>query len=350
MIEERIDDMGRQAVTAMARTGGEITLRAGAATASRFASLPGHAAGAAFDVLHRTRDAGRMSERRLQHIAKGDVHVLELDPPQVRAVTRSLGQAGVRYAVERDGAQAWIHFEGRDLAHVTHAVRRALKDVGVELRVDGQTLDARATPQERIQAPQPAIPPPPAPKPATPEADAGRSRDTASPSAPTPEAAPDVPQADGPMPDTPPDLPDDGWEAHVAVTRPEPFDAMSPMQEHVPEAAVPPDPIGDVPPPALPEPPDDMPPPDMLEPFPPDAVDPMAFGEYGPPMPDDVPEDAPPRAQTRRTGDGGSPDTRPARKVTREDTLRELDERVDRKLSAKTRKTPPKRHERSRGR
>ncbi|WP_044090166.1 DUF3801 domain-containing protein [Bifidobacterium reuteri] len=138
MIDERLDDAGRQAVMGLTLAGGGLTLRVGARTAAWFARTPSHLLNAMRGAVRHGRDTGRMSERRLQRLAKGDIHAIELDRDQVRSVTRSLRRAGVRYAVEYDGDVAWIHFEGRDLAHVTHAVRRALDDIGFELHLDGQ--------------------------------------------------------------------------------------------------------------------------------------------------------------------------------------------------------------------
>ena len=142
MIDERLDDAGRQAVMGLTLAGGGLTLRVGARTAAWFARTPSHLLDAMRGAVRHGRDTGRMSERRLQRLAKGDIHAIELDRDQVRSVTRSLRRAGVRYAVEYGGDVAWIHFEGRDLAHVTHAVRRALHDIGFELHIDGRARTA----------------------------------------------------------------------------------------------------------------------------------------------------------------------------------------------------------------
>lgn len=143
MIEERLEDTGRQIAMGVGRAGGGLALRVGEKTAGWFLRLGGRGLSAMRGVMRRGRDTGRMSEKRLQRVAGGDVHTVELERRQVRAVVRSLHRAGVRYSVERDGRSAWVHFEGRDLDHVTHAVRRALQDVGHELRIDGQHPSGR---------------------------------------------------------------------------------------------------------------------------------------------------------------------------------------------------------------
>ena len=136
MIEERLEDTGRQIAMSAARAGGGLALRVSEQTAGWFLRYAGRRLDALRGLIRRGRDTGRMSERRLQHVAGGDLHTIELRPSQIRKVTASLHKAGVRYAVERGEAVSWIHFEGRDLDHVTHAVRRALNEVGIELRVD----------------------------------------------------------------------------------------------------------------------------------------------------------------------------------------------------------------------
>ncbi|TPF78264.1 MULTISPECIES: DUF3801 domain-containing protein [unclassified Bifidobacterium] len=138
MIEERLEDTGRQIAMGVGRAGGGLALRVGEKTAGWFLRLGGRGLSAMRGVIRRGRDTGRMSEKRLQRLAGGDIHAIELERHQVRAVVRSLRRAGVRYSVERDSQSTWIHFEGRDLDHVTHAVRRALQDVGYELRIDGR--------------------------------------------------------------------------------------------------------------------------------------------------------------------------------------------------------------------
>lgn len=136
MIEERLEDIGRQIAMSAARAGGGIVLRVSERTAGWFLRYTGRRLDTLLGLIRHGRDTGRMSERRLQHVSGGDLHTIELRPSQVRKVTASLRKAGVRYAVERGETASWIHFEGRDLDHVTHAVRRALDEVGIELHID----------------------------------------------------------------------------------------------------------------------------------------------------------------------------------------------------------------------
>ncbi|MBT1170688.1 DUF3801 domain-containing protein [Bifidobacterium sp. SO4] len=137
MIEERLEDVGRQATMEVTRTGAGLVLRVGEWTAAWFLRAGARAFGGARDAARQAAHTGRMSEKRLQRAANGDIHIFELDREQVRTVMSSLDRAGVRYAVERGEDATWVHFEGRDLDHVTHAVRRALGDVGYELRLTG---------------------------------------------------------------------------------------------------------------------------------------------------------------------------------------------------------------------
>ncbi|KAA8828556.1 DUF3801 domain-containing protein [Bifidobacterium myosotis] len=186
MIEERLEDTGRQIAMGVGRAGGGLALRVGEKTAGWFLRLGGRGLSAMRGVIRRGRDTGRMSEKRLQRLAGGDVHMVELERHQVRAVTRSLRRAGVRYSVERDSQSTWIHFEGRDLDHVTHAVRRALQDVGYELRIDGQQPVERresgdmqsqqATEPDRNEPQEPAPVKPEQSSPTRPDADQSESR------------------------------------------------------------------------------------------------------------------------------------------------------------------------------
>ncbi|MBW3090107.1 DUF3801 domain-containing protein [Bifidobacterium miconisargentati] len=137
MIEERLEDVGRQTTMEVTRTGAGLTLRVGEWTAAWFLRAGARAFSGMSDAARQVAHTGRMSEKRLQRAANGDIHIFELDREQVRAVMSSLDRAGVRYAVERGEDATWVHFEGRDLDHVTHAVRRALGDVGYELRLIG---------------------------------------------------------------------------------------------------------------------------------------------------------------------------------------------------------------------
>lgn len=137
MIEEQLESLGRQFTVDAIRTGGGIVMRIGEQTAALLMRWGGKSLHAAGKMVQSARDNGRMSEKRLQRLAQGDIHMLELNRDEIRKVTSSLNRAGVRYAVERSGEVTWIHFEGRDLDHVTHAVRRALDDIGYELRLDG---------------------------------------------------------------------------------------------------------------------------------------------------------------------------------------------------------------------
>ncbi|KAA8823363.1 DUF3801 domain-containing protein [Bifidobacterium reuteri] len=181
MIEERLEDTGRQIAMGVSRAGGGFALRVGEKTAGWFLRLGGRGLSAMRGVIRRGRDTGRMSEKRLQRLAGGDVHAVELERHQVRAVVRSLRRAGVRYSVERDGQSTWIHFEGRDLDHVTHAVRRALQDVGYELRIDGrQPAERRGSENTQPQqATEPDRDEPQEPAPAEPERSSPTHRDAA---------------------------------------------------------------------------------------------------------------------------------------------------------------------------
>ena len=153
MIEEQVEGSGRQIVMDAVRTGGGLTLRIGERTAALMLRTGAATVRLAEGAITAGRESGRMSERRLQRLANGDVHVCELSREEVRRITSSLNRAGVRYAVERNGDTAWLHFEGRDLDHVTHAVRRALDDAGYELRVTGSRPDR--TEPERTDSTEP---------------------------------------------------------------------------------------------------------------------------------------------------------------------------------------------------
>ncbi|MBT1173301.1 DUF3801 domain-containing protein [Bifidobacterium amazonense] len=186
MIEERLEDTGRQIAMGVGRAGGGFALQVGEKTAGWFLRLGGRGLSAMRGVIRRGRDTGRMSEKRLQRLAGGDVHAIELERHQVRAVVHSLRRAGVRYSVESDSQSTWIHFEGRDLDHVTHSVRRALQDVGYELRIDGRqpaerrgsenTQPQQATEPDRGEPQEPAPVKPEQSSPTRPDAAQSGSR------------------------------------------------------------------------------------------------------------------------------------------------------------------------------
>lgn len=84
---------------------------------------------------------GQISESRLQRISDGDIHEIKLDPQSIRAVSKSLRQAGITYAVEERDERCYLHFRGRDMDHVQHSVERAFEALGLEF--DAQDLTPR---------------------------------------------------------------------------------------------------------------------------------------------------------------------------------------------------------------
>ena len=165
MSDEQID---AQTQRTMAQTG-RLSQRLASWAAARLARW---SAGLARWAADRSRRpvVGRVSERRLQMIAGGDVHAFLLERGQLRPVERSLRQAGLRWAVERRRDGTWVHFEGRDLGHVTHAVRRALDDVTYRLRLDAapgswRTILPPPPPPQGVRWRDGIPMPPPPPKP-----------------------------------------------------------------------------------------------------------------------------------------------------------------------------------------
>lgn len=82
-------------------------------------------------VLDRTINSGKVSEKRLQRISGGDIHEVKLDPESLHAVSQSLRQAGITYAVEQSDNGYYLHFRGRDIDHVEHSVARAFEQIGL---------------------------------------------------------------------------------------------------------------------------------------------------------------------------------------------------------------------------
>lgn len=151
MIEERVESEVQQHALRLAQTGAGLALRIGEKTAvwflrqgsDRIRDLRHSVGNSIRQARQHERMSGRMSEKRLQQVSGGDLHVVEFDHDQVRTIVASLEKSGVRYAVERGPVSTWIHFEGKNLDHVTHAVRRALHDAGYELQIDGEKTQAK---------------------------------------------------------------------------------------------------------------------------------------------------------------------------------------------------------------
>lgn len=131
-ISSRLAYIGQQAAGEAAR----LTVRVSGRLAAQLAGAGGWSVRKTVDALRDRIDSGRMSEGRLQRVAGGDIHEIELDPESLRAVGRSLKQAGLDFAIEHDGDEHYLHFQGRDIDHVQHAVARAFRSIGLELDPD----------------------------------------------------------------------------------------------------------------------------------------------------------------------------------------------------------------------
>ena len=139
-VSSRIASVGQQAAADAAR----LTVRVSGRLAEQLAGAGGWTVSKGVGAAKRHIDSGHMNERRLQRVAGGDIHELRLDRESLRAVSHSLKKAGLDFAIEHDGEDHYLHFRGRDLDHVQHAVSRAFRSIGLELDPDAITVQRTA--------------------------------------------------------------------------------------------------------------------------------------------------------------------------------------------------------------
>lgn len=152
-IEEQVSDRIMQAGISSARLSLQVSKtlarmliqEGGWATQATVGNLIG--------LIQNRHDSGRVSEKKLQRIADGDIHEIKLDPQSIRAVSKSLHQAGITYAVEkRDDDRHYLHFRGRDMDHIQHSVERAFEKLGftfdpeelAPIKVEGHNASSQA--------------------------------------------------------------------------------------------------------------------------------------------------------------------------------------------------------------
>ena len=146
-IEEAVEQKAQDAAVKAVEAGGQLTLRASKALALMLVKngwklITGTAGRISGTVKHHM-DTGKVSERKLQSLGQ-DVHMIELPEDSLKAVSKSLREAGITYHVEQTGEGGYyLHFQGKDKDHVEHAVKRAFERIGL-------TFDAEEiTPQQR---------------------------------------------------------------------------------------------------------------------------------------------------------------------------------------------------------
>ena len=149
-VSSRIASVGQQAAADAAR----LTVRVSGRLAEQLAGAGGWTLIKGAGALKDRIDSGHMSEARLQKVTGGDIHELRLDRESLHAVSRSLKHAGLDYAIEHDGDDHYLHFRGRDLDHVQHAVSRAFRSIGLDLDPDTITAE-RTTPDQAAPDRQP---------------------------------------------------------------------------------------------------------------------------------------------------------------------------------------------------
>lgn len=179
--EEKIQNAIQNIITGGARLGLRISkdvalalLRTGAHGSAK---LIQKGAQAAVTAVKDKINSGEMSEKRLQQKKGGDIHELQLDDSTMREVQRSLKEAGIDYHPERtDDGQFFVHFAGKDEDHVRHAVRRAFKNMGLEIPDEDFTVEqpaqqeqAREQTQASAEETPRVIPQKPEVKPAAPQ-------------------------------------------------------------------------------------------------------------------------------------------------------------------------------------
>lgn len=146
-VSSRLASLGQQAAADAAR----ISIRVSGRLAQQLAEAGGWTIIKGADAVKDHIDSGRMTEGRLQRITGGDIHEIKLDPQSLRAVSQSLKQAGLDYAIEHDGPDHYLHFRGRDLDHIQHAVSRAFRSIGLTFDPE-TTAPGRNAPGEGADA------------------------------------------------------------------------------------------------------------------------------------------------------------------------------------------------------
>lgn len=155
--EERIQGVVQRIITGGAKLSGRLVMRVGKKTA-----LAAGGAGIRFvgNRIHNITSEGAVSEKKLQKLENGDLHMLELDTKTLRSVRKSLDKAGVRYHIERNHGQYFLHFAGKDVEHVRHAVQRAFRKAGIRLKEEDLTVDPEPRTRPTKPAPAPPAEPP----------------------------------------------------------------------------------------------------------------------------------------------------------------------------------------------
>lgn len=87
---------------------------------------------------------GKMSIRKLQHLAGGDLHAQQVTPELVATMKRQLKRRGVDFSIEKapDGL-TYFHFKGADVDTVRHALSQAAAAIAAKHGIDTSEEAAR---------------------------------------------------------------------------------------------------------------------------------------------------------------------------------------------------------------
>lgn len=135
-IEEAVEQKAQDAVFRIVETGARVTLSVSKTLALTLVRSGWHLAGKGAETIREHLSTGEVSERKLQSLGQ-DVHMIELREDSLKAVSASLRKAGITYHVERNADGYWLHFQGKDVDHVRHAVNRAFEKIGLTYDEDG---------------------------------------------------------------------------------------------------------------------------------------------------------------------------------------------------------------------
>lgn len=209
-IEEAVEQKAQDAAVKAVEAGGQLTLRASKALALMLVKngwklITGTAGRISGTVKHHM-DTGKVSERKLQSLGQ-DVHMIELPEDSLKAVSKSLREAGITYHVEQTGEGGYyLHFQGKDKDHVEHAVKRAFERIGLTFDAEEITPQQRTgqqtqrpdrreqqpeneQPPARAEEPQPAEAPKPEPRQSKPATERQRTEDGRKTSSPAGRAS-----------------------------------------------------------------------------------------------------------------------------------------------------------------
>lgn len=153
---EQGTQMTQSAMIDLSKTGAKLTVNAVSLTASSMRSLLSFAVTALQNArLNHNNRPGQTTISRLQERTGGDVHAQVIDPSLEKKLRKELNSRGISFAVEHapDG-QTYIHFAGKDLPSLEHAVTQAEARLGISETKQQTAPEPKVQPTQDTPEPQ----------------------------------------------------------------------------------------------------------------------------------------------------------------------------------------------------